>query len=88
MSAEDSAKIVSSSYNYLVKVLLASGTSMEKLSNFRVDELSQDEDTKNYKVTLSYDVGGNFDFDKKREYKDFIVKEDGTVVSMTIRVIG
>lgn len=85
MSAEDSAKIVRAAYDYLVKVLLASGTPTDKLASFRVEEFTLDNTTKNYKVTLSYDITGDFQFDKKREYKDFEVKEDGTVVSMKIR---
>ena len=38
MSSEESAKIVRAAYDYLIKVLLASGTPVEKLSNFRVEE--------------------------------------------------
>ncbi len=87
MSTDESAKIVRASYDYLIKILLASGTPADRLSNFRVEELSLDDTTKNYKVTLSYDVTGSFEFDKKREYKDFVVKPDGIVLSMSIRII-
>lgn len=87
MSAEASAKVVKACYEYLVNILLASGTTVDRLSNFRVEELSNDPTTKNYKITLSYDVSGDFAFDKKREYKDFETLEDGTVLSMRIRNI-
>jgi len=88
MSTETSAKIVRAAYDYLIRVLLASGTPTGKLSNFRVEELSVEKTgTKNYNVTLSYEVTGEFEFDKKREYKDFVVQQDGTVLSMKIRNI-
>ena len=87
MSTEVSAKIVRAAYDYLIKVLLASGTPVGKLSNFRVEELSLDKGTKNYKVTLSYEVTGEFEFDKKREYKDFEVTPAGVILSMKIRNI-
>ena len=85
MSTEDSAKIVRAAHVYLVNVLIASGTPTDKVSGFRVAELSLDEGTKNYKVTLSYEMAGDFQFDKKREYKDFEITPDGKVLSMKIR---
>ncbi|OGF59298.1 hypothetical protein A3C05_03475 [Candidatus Giovannonibacteria bacterium RIFCSPHIGHO2_02_FULL_45_40] len=85
MSTEDSAKIVRAAHVYLVNVLIASGTPTDKVSGFRVEELSLDEGTKNYKVTLSYEMAGDFQFDKKREYKDFEITPDGKVLSMKIR---
>lgn len=87
MSTEDSTKIVKAAYTYLVNVLIASGTTIDKISNFRVEELSQVEETQNYKVTLSYEIGSDFQFDKKREYKDFEVTSDGKVLSMKIRTL-
>lgn len=90
MSSEESAKIVRAAYDYLIKVLLASGTPVEKLSNFRVEEFSLSSQSKSksiYKVTLSYEVVGEFAFDKKREYKDFEVDNEGAVTSMKIRNI-
>ncbi|MDP3778602.1 MAG: hypothetical protein Q8R30_00960 [bacterium] len=87
MSTEESAKVVRASYDYLMRVLLASGTSADKLSNFRVEELSMDETVGHYKVTLSYEVTGDFQFDKKREYKDFDVTSEGIVMSMKIRTV-
>ncbi len=83
MSTDESATVVRAAYDYLVKVLLASGTPAGKLSNFRVEELSPD--AENYNVTLSYEVEGDFAFDKKRELKDFIVTKTGVVMSMKIR---
>ena len=87
MSTETSTKVVKAAYDYLINVLLASGTPVNKLSDFRVEELALDEATKNYKVTLSYEVGGDFTFDKKREFKDFDVTEAGVVLAMRIRKI-
>jgi hypothetical protein len=87
MSGESAAKIVNSAYQYLVQVLIAGGTSADKITNARVEELTLDDASGNYKVTLSYEVAGVFEFDNSREYKAFVVKSDGTVLSMTIRTL-
>lgn len=74
---------VKRAYDYL----LAVSPEANKFSSFRVEEVKQSEN-KNFTVTLSYEVVGDFAFDRSREYKDFIISgDDGSVVSMTIRKI-
>lgn len=89
MSTETTTIAVNAAYQYMVKTLIAAGTPVDRLSNFRVEEVSVDDKTKNFKITLSYDVAaGEFQFDKKREFKDFDVTPDGkTVIAMRIRKI-
>ena len=88
MSSEISTKAVSSAYKYLVSALVASGSKVESLSNFRVEEVQQDGVDGNFKITLSYEVASDFPFDKKREYKDFQIDKGGEkVISMTIRKV-
>lgn len=86
MSTEQATKAVRTAYEYLMKTLIAGGTPTERLSNFRVEEVAQEETTKNFKITLSYDVSTDFQFDKKKEFKDFEVSENGETVNwMKIR---
>ncbi|MDE2038128.1 MAG: hypothetical protein KGI69_02840 [Patescibacteria group bacterium] len=88
MSTETTTTAVNTAYKYLVNALVAGGTSLDKLSNFRVEEVVTDQTTKNFKITLSYDVSGDLQFDKKREYKDFDVTADGkSVLAMRIRKV-
>ncbi len=85
MATEESTKVVRAAYEYLLQVLVAGGTSLDKVSDFRVEELTQNKSTKAYQVTLSYEVTGQFQFDKKRELKDFDVTPAGKVLAMRIR---
>ena len=89
MSTETTTTAVNTAYQYMVKTLVAGGMPVERLSNFRVEEVSVDDKTKNFKITLSYEViAGEFQFDRKREFKDFDVTSDGkTVIAMRIRKI-
>lgn len=87
MSGEEAATIANAAYRYMIQVLVAGGTAADKISNARIEELTLDEATQNYKVTISYDVTGNFEFDRKREYKDFIVDKESKVLSMKIRTL-
>lgn len=74
---------VKKSHEYLMRV----SPNSERYTNFRVEELKNNT-KEDYLVTLSYEVSGEFGFDKTREYKDFIVnKEDGKITSMMIRKI-
>lgn len=83
MPITDSAHAVKIAYEYLLNV----SPDPSKLSNFRVEELQLDQD-KNYLVTLSYDLAAEFVFDKKREYKDFLINAaDSTVTWMKIRKV-
>jgi len=75
----DSAGAVKAAYEYLMKASPAAN----KLSNFRLEEISVDEN-KDFLITLSYDVVGEFGFDKQREYKKFKVIKDGSVEWMKI----
>lgn len=73
---------VTKAFEYLQKV----STNTERFSNFRVEELQLDEKN-NHLVTLSYEFTGEFPFEKKREFKDFVVDQDGKILSMKIRNI-
>lgn len=82
MATEESAKAVRSAFDYLLKVSPAPS----KFSNFRLEEIQIDKEGY-FHITLSYDVTGEFGFDRQREFKDFKVKKDGTVDSMKIRKV-
>jgi len=86
MSKETLSLAVNGALEYLITALAASGTSKEKISNFRLEEALTHAGG-NYKITLSYDITGDFAFDKQREYKDFEVTPEGTVLSMVIRKV-
>lgn len=77
---------INSAYLYLRKTLEASGITLEKVSGFRVEEAEKNE-AGNYKITLSYELIGDFPFDRRRELKDFEIGTDGEVISMKIRKI-
>jgi hypothetical protein len=57
-----------------------------KFNNFRVEEIKKDENN-DFLLTLSYEVQGDFGFDKEKEFKDFKVTKSGTVEWMKIRKI-
>jgi hypothetical protein len=83
MPTIESAQAVKIAYEYLLRV----SPEPSRLSNFRVEELQQNEN-KDFLVTLSYDLMGDFAFDKKREFKDFLVSAtDSTVTWMKIRKV-
>lgn len=71
---------VRAAYEYL----MAASPDPNRFSKFMVEEIRVDE-KKNYLITLSYEMAGEFGFDRKRELKDFSVKRDGTVLWMKIR---
>lgn len=48
----------------------------QKVSEMRLEELEPVDEGKYWKVVLSYDITGDYPFDKKREYKEF--KSDAT----------
>jgi len=82
MTAIDSKAAVKAAYDYLMQV----SPTPSRFSNFRLEEINID-GQKDYLVTLSYEEAGDFGFDKRKEYKDFKVGKDGTVVWMKIRKI-
>lgn len=82
MSDIDSTAAVKTAYEYLVKV----SPNSERFSSFRLEEISTDE-SKDFLITISYEVAGDFGFDKKKEYKDFKVTKTGIVEWMKIRTI-
>ncbi len=87
MSTEQITTAVNAAYSYLRSALAAGGTPTDKILNVRVEEASKLMDGK-FKITLSYDVIGEFAFDRKREYKDFSIDDNATtVLAMTIRTI-
>jgi len=79
-------EIVNAAYKYMQEVMQAQ---ISKISNPRVEELtSADEGAKKiWNVVLSYDIVGDFAFDKTREYKQFRVDDDGVVLDMKIKKI-
>lgn len=76
ISAQEAVK---KAFEYLKSV----SPDAEKFSNFRVEEIILG--PSGYKVTLGYDITGEFGFDKKREFKQFEIENDGEVKSMTIK---
>lgn len=78
----EAKEAVKKAYEYLITVSQESN----RFSSFRVEEVKLDTD-KNFLITLSYEFAGEFPFDKKREYKDFVVDQGGLVTSMSIRKI-
>jgi len=83
MTAIDSGAAVKSAYEYLVKI----SPNASRFGNLRLEEIQTDE-AGDYLLTLSYEVAGDFGFDKQKELKDFkVAKEGGTVVWMKIRKI-
>ena len=86
MTQEEANIVIVGAYTYLKTTLASSGLTSDKITNPRVEEMEKIE-SGNYKITLSYEVVGDFVFDKKKEFKDFEVKPDGTVLSMKIRKV-
>lgn len=84
MATEVAKKAVEAAYKYLLSVSPVPGS---YFSNFRLEEITNDKDG-NFLITLSYDMQGEFVFDKKREFKEFKVDKNGeTVISMKIHKI-
>lgn len=84
MSEADSSAAVKAAYQYLLKV----SPDASRFSNFRVEEISLDSiGDGSFLITLSYEIAGDFGFDKKKEYKDFKVQSDGNVAWMKIRIV-
>ena len=80
-------EIVNAAYKYMSEVMQAQAG---KISNPRVEELEpkQEGDQKIWNVVLSYDVSGDFPFDKTREYKQFRVDDEGVVLDMKIKKVS
>ncbi|MDD4382553.1 MAG: hypothetical protein PHD49_00165 [Candidatus Shapirobacteria bacterium] len=84
MPTKEPREIVNSALTYLQEVT----PSIQRISDVRLEELAPIEDGVNWRVVLSYDAVGEFPFDKKREYKEFIVESNtGKVLSMTIKKV-
>ena len=66
MTAIDSGAAVKSAYEYLVKI----SPNASRFGNLRLEEIQTDE-AGDYLLTLSYEVAGDFGFDKQKELKDF-----------------
>jgi len=78
--------VVQAAYLYLGTALPVD----QKISTVRVEELDTFEEAgeKFWNVVLSYDVSGEFSFERTRDFKEFKVKDsDGTVVSMRIKKV-
>ncbi len=73
--------VVRSAYEYLLSV-----SQSEKISLVRIEELDQNDGF--WKVVLSYEVTGEFMFERQRLYKEFSVSDvDCKVLSMKIKQI-
>ena len=86
-------EIVNAAYTYMQAVMVAQAS---KISNTRVEELVRLPSPKGtgkeakktmWNVVVSYDIAGDFPFDRTREYKQFTVTEDGDVLDMKIKKI-
>lgn len=74
-------QVVDAAFHYLQSVI----PQPEKISNVRVEQLEPIEKNDFWKVVLSYDVIGDFAFEKKREDKEFKIDAyNGNVISMKI----
>ncbi len=74
-------QIVDAAHFYLKSVI----PHPEKIADVRIEQLEPVESNNFWKVVLSYDIIGDFPFDKKREYKEFKIDAYiGTVISMKI----
>jgi len=82
MPVIDSAAAVKKAFDYLMKVSPNSAS----FSNFRLEEISAD-DKKDFLLTISYELVGEFGFDKQKVYKDFKVKKEGEIEWMKIRKV-
>lgn len=80
MAIVDSKQAVKAAYDYLMEI----SPGANRFTNFRLEEINVDA-KKDFLITLSYEVQGEFGFDKQKEYKDFKVNKDGTVEWMKIR---
>ncbi|GEM_PF-2044094 len=76
-------KIALIAYKYLAEVVGAA-----KISDIRTEELQLMDADKSWNVVLSYDIVGDFPFDKRREYKEFKI-DDATekVIYMKIKKV-
>jgi len=78
-------EIVNAAYKYMLEVMSVQAS---KVSNPRVEELVPiGADKKTWNVVLSYDIVGDFAFDKTREYKQFTVNDEAVVLDMKIKKI-
>ena len=78
----EAKEAVKTAYDYLFKA----SPNSSKLDNFKLEEISTDSDG-NFLLTLSYDLIGDYGFDKEKTYKDFKVLQNGTVEWMKIRTV-
>lgn len=77
---------VMSAFKYLSEIVSVAN---QTISEIRIEELELIEGNDFYKVVLSYDVAGQFSFQKVREYKEFKINaENGDVVFMKIKNIN
>lgn len=79
--AKTPKEVVDSAWKYLKEI-----PGIGNISNARVEELEQIPDGTSWKVVISYEVTGDFVFEKSRSYKEFSVDDStGEVVSMKIK---
>lgn len=77
--------IVTAAYKYMAEIM---GEQTDKMSYVRLEELEPADNGAAWHVVLSYELAGEFPFDKKREYKQLKVAKDGHVISMKIKPVS
>lgn len=79
-------EIVNEAYKYMLDVMQVQAS---KVSNPRVEEISPIKKgaKMTWNVVLSYDIGGDFAFEKTREYKQFTIDNEGVVLDMKIKKV-
>jgi len=83
MPIVDSKGAVKAAYDYL----MGASPNSSRFGNFRLEEIKTDE-AGDFLLTLSYEITGDFGFDRQKELKDFKVTKSGGVVEwMKIRKI-
>jgi hypothetical protein len=82
MKPIEPAAAVKAAFEYLTKI----SPNATKFTSFRVEEMETNKEG-GYTLTLSYEITGEFGFDKTKEYKQFKVTNEGTVEWMKIRKV-
>lgn len=83
MPTVDSSGAVKAAFEYLKSV----APNASRFTNFRLEEIQSDA-SGDFILTLSYEITGDFGFDKQKEYKEFKVKQvDGMVEWMKIKKV-
>jgi len=72
--------VVHSAYTYMTSLM-----DNQRLANIRIEELEKSKDDGSWKVVLSYELETDFPFERKRDFKEFLLDSSGHVLSMKIK---